>query len=311
MKLYNQLLKLNFLICICTYKRNQDLILCLRSIEKVFLPLGSNIKILVIDNTVNNNSYSVIKNIKKKIKYDVFYINESKRGIVNARNRCLKEAKKIDCDFVSFLDDDCTIQKNWFKNALKIIKKHNADIVTGPQIYENNVKNISGIFEKKIKKNNSRVNWAASNNVLFKKIIIQKENIIFDKNLNKFGMGEDQLFFSKLNKIGYKIIWSNTLKVYEKTHLHRNNFNWVIDRSFRLGVLGLYIDIKIYGLINGYLINYLKFFYYLFYSILSLIFINNKYFYYQILNLFFRSIGRLLSPFYLNKINFYKTNSIK
>ena len=81
--------------------------------------------------------------------------------------------------------------------------------------------------------------------VLFKKIIIQKENIFFDKNLNKFGIGEDQLFFSILNKLGYRIIWSNTLKVYEKTHLHRSSLNWVTNRSFRLGVLGLYIDIKV------------------------------------------------------------------
>ncbi len=302
---------MNFLICICTYKRNKDLILCLRSIEKILLPLNSNIKILIIDNTTNNNSYSVVKRIKKKFKNSILHVNESKRGIVNARNRCLKEAKKIECDFISFLDDDCTIHKNWFKNALKILKNYNADIVTGPQIYANNKKNISEIFEKKIYTNNCQVNWAASNNVLFKKAIIQKQNVCFDKNLNKFGIGEDQLFFSILNKLGYKIIWSNTLRVYEKTHPHRNNLNWVVNRSFRLGVLGLYIDIQLYGSIKGYLINYLKFFYYLFYSILSITTLYKKYSGYRFFNLLTRSIGRLLSPFYLDKITFYKKNKIK
>ena len=129
---------MNFLICICTYKRNQDLILCLKSIEKVFLPLKSNIKILIVDNTKDNNSCSTIKNIKKKFKYNILHFNEKKRGIVNARNKCLKEARKIDCDFVSFLDDDCTIHKNWFRNVLKLIKNYNADVVTGPQIYKLN-----------------------------------------------------------------------------------------------------------------------------------------------------------------------------
>ncbi len=301
---------MNFLICVCTYKRNKDLILCLKSIDKVFLPSNSNIKILIVDNTINNNSHSLIKNIKKKIKYDILYINEKKRGIVNARNRCLKEAKKINCDFISFLDDDCTIHKYWFKNVLKIIKSYNADIVTGPQIYKNK-KNLSEIFEKKINKNNSQVNWAASNNVLFKKIIIQKEKILFDKNLNKFGIGEDQLFFSILNKLGYKIIWSNTVKVYEKNHFHRNDLKWLANRSFRLGVLGLYIDIKIYGLINGYLINYSKVFYYLFCSVLSLLTINKKNYLHQTFNLLARSIGRLMSPFYLKKIKFYKKEEIK
>ena len=297
---------MEFLICICTYKRNQDLILCLRSIEKAFLPLNSNIKILIIDNTADNNSYSVVKNIKKKFNYEILHVNENKRGIVNARNRCLKEAKKINCDFVSFLDDDCTIHKNWFKNVLKLFKNYNPDIVTGPQIYRNDQKNISEIFEKKVYRNNSQVNWAASNNVLFKKTIIQKEKVFFDKNLNKFGIGEDQLFFSTLNKLGYKIIWSNTLKVYEKNHFHRNTLNWVINRSFRLGVLGLYIDLKIYGLIGGYLINYLKFFYYILYFILSLLMIYKKFYHYKSFNLLTRSIGRLLAPFCLSKINFYK-----
>jgi succinoglycan biosynthesis protein ExoM len=302
---------MNFLVCICTYKRNKDLIKCLESIKKVILPINSKIKILVIDNTINNNSYTVVKNLKKKIKYNIFYVNEGQRGIVNARNRCLKEAKKINCDFVSFLDDDCTIHKNWFKNVLKIIKNYNADIVTGPQIYKNNQKNISELFEKKIKKNNSQVNWAASNNVLFKKIIIEKENILFDKKLNKFGIGEDQLFFSILSKLGYKIIWTNTIKVYEKTHFHRNNLNWIANRSFRLGVLGLYLDIKIYGLINGYLTNYLKFFYYLIFAFLSLLNISKKFYLYQFVNLLIRSVGRLLSPFYLSRIKFYQKHKIK
>ena len=297
---------MKFLICICTYKRNKDLILCLKSIEKVLLPSDSKIEILIMDNTINNNSYIAFKNISKKFRFKILYRNEKNRGIVKARNRCLIEAKKINCDFISFFDDDCTIQKNWFKNILKLIKYYDVDIMTGPQIYKHNQKNVSEIFEKKIYKNNTLVNWAASNNVIFKKDIIKKENIYFDKKLNKFGVGEDQLFFSTLNKIGYKILWSNKLKVFEKNHIHRNNLNWVTNRSFRLGVLGMYIDTKLYGFINGYLINYMKFFYYLFYSILSLLTVNHKYYHYQFFNLLARSIGRLLAPLYLKKTNFYK-----
>ena len=57
---------MKFLVCICTFKRNQDLIKCLKSIKKVILPINSKIKILVVDNTTNNNSYTVIRNLKKK-----------------------------------------------------------------------------------------------------------------------------------------------------------------------------------------------------------------------------------------------------
>ena len=294
---------MKFLTCICTYKRNISLNKCLKSIEKITLPINTHITILIVDNTINNNSYSLINKIKKKYRFKIIYVNEKKRGIVNARNRCLKEVKKINCDYISFFDDDCTIDRNWFKNISKLIKNKNADIITGPQIYKNN---LAQIFEKKIISNNSYVKWAASNNVLFKKKILTKENIYFDINLNKFGMGEDQLFFSTLNKLGHKIFWSNSLKVFEKIHYNRDNLRWVIDRSFRLGVLGLYIDIKLHGLVNGFIINYIKFFYYLIFSFLSLLLINQKNYNYQFFNLLSRSIGRLLSPFIFKTIQFYK-----
>ena len=81
-------------------------------------------------------------------------------------------------------------------------------------------------------------------------------------------MGEDQLFFSKLYKRGYKIIWSKNIKVYEKMHSHRSSSKWIIDRSYRLGILGHYIDQELNGKFLGLLINFIKFFSYLFYSIL-------------------------------------------
>jgi len=294
---------MKFLTCICTYKRNISLNKCLKSIEKITLPINTHITILIVDNTINNNSYALINKIKKKYRFKIIYVNEKKRGIVNARNRCLKEVKKINCDYISFFDDDCTVDKNWFKNISKLIKNKNADILTGPQIYKNN---LAQIFEKKNFSNNSYVKWAASNNVLFKKKILVKENIYFDINLNKFGMGEDQLFFSTLNKLGYKIFWSNSLKVFEKIHNHRDNLHWVIDRSFRLGVLGLYIDIKLHGLVKGFIINYIKFFYYFIFSLISLLLIHQKNYNYQFFNLLNRSIGRLLSPFIFKTIQFYK-----
>ena len=188
---------------------------------------------------------------------------KKKRGIVNARNQCLKISKNINCDYIAFFDDDCIVDKFWFKNVLEIINTYKADIITGPQIYINNDKkkfDIRELFEKKYKKNIDKVGWAATNNVIFKKEIFLKENIFFDIKLNYFGMGEDQLFFSKLYKRGYKIIWSKNIKVYEKMHSHRSSSKWIIDRSYRLGILGHYIDQELNGKFLGLLINFIKFF---------------------------------------------------
>ena len=106
--------------------------------------------------------------------------------------------------------------------------------------------NYSQFFEKKYKENIKRVNWAANNNVFLEYDIIKKHGLVFDKALNKFGIGEDQLFFLKLNNYGYKIYWSKTVKVFEDIHKHRSSLNWLIRRSFRLGVLGTLYRYKTY-----------------------------------------------------------------
>ena len=180
---------MKILICICTYKRNKILNDCLISFNKAIVPFNFNIKFLIIDNTINGSAKNIINKLKKKINYKIYYVNEKKRGIVHARNKCLEEVKKINCDYFSFLDDDCEIDSKWFVNFKKIIDIHRVKIVTGPQIHKSNGKinkNLENIFEKKITDDKKFVNWAATNNVIINKKIFLSSNLKFDINLNKF-----------------------------------------------------------------------------------------------------------------------------
>ena len=295
-------------ICICTYKRNESLAQCLKSLKKLNTKKKIKIIILIIDNTTNYESFNLVKKMKKNFVHRIIQINESKRGVVHARNKALKKLKKLEPQYVSFIDDDCTIDKLWLINILKIIKKNNADIVTGPQIYLKSKKkiNYTQYFEKKYYSNLKKVNWAATNNVFFLYNIIKNKKLFFDKSLNKFGMGEDQLFFSILNQKGYKIYWSKNIKVYEKNHYHRLNIHWLIKRSFRLGVLGHYIDKKLHGNFIGYIKNYLKSALYFLYTTISIFLIFNKNSRINTVNYLFRFLGRLIGPFIFNKTGFLK-----
>ncbi len=301
---------MNLIICIPTYNRNESLLNCLRSINNIIIYDKIKITALIVDNTKNNNSKNIINKNRQKFRFPIIHKNEKRRGIVFARNKCLHNLKKINPDFAAFVDDDCAVDKFWLKNIIQTIFKTNADIVTGPQIYRksNNSKkiNLALFFEKKVKKKISKVNWAASNNVFIKFNKINFKGLIFDKKLNRFGIGEDQLFFSLLNDKGYNIYWNKKIKVYEKTHEHRQQINWLINRSYKLGVLGHYIDIKLNGIIIGILINYLKSLFYLLKSIYFLTLIFNKNYKIDFLNYFSRSYGRLIGIFVMNKIKFYK-----
>lgn len=302
---------LKTLICICTYKRNNSLLECIKSIKKLNRFNKNEIGILILDNTINNNSLKISKELKKT-KLNIYHLNEKKRGIVNARNKCLQAANKFNPKYLAFIDDDVKLDKNWLNNNLLIINNYSADIVTGPQNYlkvkqNENLINYNELFEKKYNNKIKKVKWAATNNVFIRyKSIKLIPNLKFDKNLNKFGIGEDQLFFSTLSNLGLKILWSKKVKVFEKIYSHRNTSDWVKNRSFRLGILGHYIDTKLHGKILGYFLNYLKCFFYLFIFFLTIINPLAKVYKIKLLNLFFRFYGRLRGPFLFKKIGFYK-----
>ena len=299
-------------ICIPTYNRNESLKKCIKSINKIKIKNKIKINIIIVDNSKNNNLLKIKKQLIKNSKFKILFLSEKKRGIVNARNKCLQAANKFNPKYLAFIDDDVTLDKNWLINNLLIINNYSADIVTGPQNYlkvkqNENLINYNELFEKKYNNKIKKVKWAATNNVFIRyKSIKLIPNLKFDKNLNKFGIGEDQLFFSTLSNLGLKILWSKKVKVFEKIHSHRNTSDWVKDRSFRLGILGHYIDAKLHGKILGYLLNYLKCFFYLFIFFLTIINPLAKVYKIKLLNLFFRFYGRLMGPFLFKKIGFYK-----
>ena len=301
------------LICICTYKRNDSLVNCLKSINNLILKNHFELNILIVDNTINFNSENEINKLKKKFDIPILHFNEKKRGIVHARNFCLKHIKKIKPFYVSFIDDDCILDRKWLLNITNILNKRNADVITGPQKYIEKIsiinnKNLTKFFEKTYNKNILQVKWAATNNVFFKYKILKNNNLKFDSKLNKFGMGEDQLFFLQLNNLGAKIFWSKNVKVYEKLHKHRSSINWLKLRSYRLGILGHYIDQKMYGYVFGLIFNYIKCFYYLFKSIINILFLlrKKKETTIKILNYFYRAKGKFLGPILFKKVGFLK-----
>jgi hypothetical protein len=296
-------------ICINTFNRNKDLFQLLKSLEKIYFLNNFVINIIIIDNTINNTSYFFIKNFQKTYKFKIIHLNEKKNGIVHARNKCLKYLKKTNQDYICFFDDDCIVDKYWLKNALNIIRIYKAKIVTGPQIHFERINSkynniYQKFFEKNYRNKIQKIRWAATNNILMKYEILRNNNLYFDTNLNKFKVGEDQLFFSILNKNKNLIYWNKDLKVYEKFHNNRTEIKWLINRSFKLGVLGHYIDMKLHGKFNGLILNYIKSLFYLSKSVLSLLLIYKKNYFIYLFNNFTRFLGRLLGFFIFKKIKF-------
>jgi succinoglycan biosynthesis protein ExoM len=234
----------NICIAISTNKRKKNLLKLLESIKSLKKIDLNNVQILIVANDKGN--YKDLSSIfKNKLKIRV--IRESNKGLSFVRNKLLKEIRKVNYKYIAFLDDDCEIDKYWFIEMINMFKKTSADIIGGPQLSKS-----TSLYSKLLirnEKHKSTISWASTNNVIMKYKIL-KTNINFSKKLNLIG-GEDQLFFLKLSRAGFKIKWNAKAKVIEQENTNRENFLWFLRRNFRYGASSNLIYNEAYGYIGG------------------------------------------------------------
>lgn len=287
---------MNLFICICASNRPFLLKRTLYSLSKLYKPSHVNVHVVIIDNNIYSNNRSIIKKFNNKSFFKLIYKYELKKGIVNSRNKfidyILSEKKKI--DFIGFVDDDCEIDKKWLINHMRSFKDYShISISTGPQL-ANKANSLEKTFYNLLNKNLYRkfktTSWAATNNVIIRFEILKKTKIKFDLFLNNIG-GSDQLFFAKLNKRNYKILWNANAKVYENLSLRKLNFNWFFKRSLRYGFSGAYIYSALHGNLVGFLLSGSKIIYLLLYSILLIPLIFKKFYFFKSLMNLIKILG--------------------
>ncbi len=232
-------------ISICTYNREKMLSEALNSIRKANLNLNYLIELLIVDNSSDFNSKVIINEFQKDFPIKIHYINELKKGYASSRNKALRAALKLNVDYISFIDDDEIVDKNWLLELVKSMEKYDADVVSSSviQIFEKDtpkfIKN-NFIFNRKNNKKTGRIRkTAGAGNVLFTTEIMRKSGIYFDEQSNGM-MGEDILFFSKVYENGYKIIWCNESIVYEKVPKDRATVDWILNRHWTNGYVKSY-----------------------------------------------------------------------
>jgi hypothetical protein len=286
-------------ICICFSKKNETHHhKILNDLNIIKIPKECNLSFYLV---VNNNPAKLINLIKKIIinkKVNISILNSDKKDIPNTRNIFLLKIKNKNLDYVGFLDDDCKISRNWVYLMTNFITKYKCDIVGGPQYHKvtnHKYKKLYDILEPS-NRNKKNIKWAATNNCFFKKKILDKTNLLFNQNLKNIG-GSDQLFFRKLKKKGFSIMWNSKATVEEYPQINRENYAWFLKRNFRYGYSGLIIDKNIYGERIGYCMNIFKSVFLFFLSLINLIFIFSKHNFIKSLFYFMKASGRLVSIF--------------
>ena len=130
---------------------------------------------------------------------------------------------------------------------MKFLKIYNGDIIGGPQLTKS--KSLLNNLLIRNEKHGANIKWVSTNNCFVKKKVLESK-LFFDKRLNLTG-GEDQLFFLKLSRAGFKIKWNTKSKVIEQKNINRENFLWFLKRNFRYGASSNLIYYEAYGYIGG------------------------------------------------------------
>ena len=110
---------------ICTYRRNDSLLTTLNSFFEMNFHGGDDWELIVIDNACDAETEKLLSTIMLKHK-QVKYMAECKTGLCNARNRGLMECKK---EYIFFLDDDVSFNKDFLVNIFINIKAFKMDVI--------------------------------------------------------------------------------------------------------------------------------------------------------------------------------------
>lgn len=258
-------------LCIATYKRPILLQNCLNAIAKLLIPEQHRLILIVVDNDQEKSARSIIQSLNISHLHNISYHVETSRGIASARNRLLKEAINAQADFIAFIDDDEFPKSDWLLVLFNALLKYSAAVATGPVIALTEEGTAISTTEGKYK-TGSMPRKVSTNNVLFKKKLIEQDKLSFDLRLNFCG-GEDFDFFEKSSAKGNSHVWTNEAIIFEtivkerasNKYLFYRHFtggiNNVVQYRFRNGILKswLHFLIKILGKTIGAMLSFIIF----------------------------------------------------
>jgi len=167
----------------------------------------------------------------------VEYAHEATPGIAAARNRALDVGG--DDDLLVFLDDDERPSERWLVELLGLQRTTGAAAVVGPVRSEFAVPPepyivAGGFFERRRPATGTRLDVAATNNLLLDLAAVRRWGLRFDLALGQLG-GEDTLFTRSIVARGGTMLWCAEAMVTDVVPAARVTRRWVLQRAYSSG----------------------------------------------------------------------------
>lgn len=225
-------------LAIVTYRRPIKLARCLKSVSKQNrLPN----QVLVIDNDSLGSARASIDDYAKSL--TIKYLIEPSPGASNARNRALFECNT---HYLGFVDDDCILDNNWVKNAIKAISKSKKAYIVGQSVPLNKDNMYSTAqyyvyrrwFVKQINPLTNEISPQAldTKNVILNHETINKYHIVFDTRYSGYKSSgfEDSDFGMQLNQHKLRGIYESKMLIY---HEETDTLTSTIKKAYQKGKL--------------------------------------------------------------------------
>jgi succinoglycan biosynthesis protein ExoM len=238
-------------IAVLTFRRPRDLDAVLPLLveqARSVRGLGVEARVLVVDNDASGSGRERVEaaalaaagpddGAEQDDAVTVHYVVEGTPGIASARNRALAESG--DSDLLVFIDDDERPSEQWLRALVALQSETGAAAVVGPVRSEYEVEPepfiVEGrFFVRRRLATGTRVDVAATNNLLLDLAEVRRQGLAFDVALGQLG-GEDTLFTRSLVAGGGTILWCAEAVVTDVVPAHRVTRRWVVQRAYSSG----------------------------------------------------------------------------
>lgn len=229
-------MKLEISVCVCAFRRPDDLRRLLESLVDQ-VPSTPAYEVVVVDNDAAMTSAAAAGEFANA-RIPVRYFTEPVQNISRARNRTLAEAR---ADLIAIIDDDEIAEPDWLLELHQALLAHAADAAFGPvhsRFTEPPPQWIvdGGFFDYSplLTGQSMPLESTRTSNVLLRRSALPGTGDVFDERLGLTG-GEDIDLFRRMQERDAHLIAVETAVVHETVPAERVRLKWLTARWFRYG----------------------------------------------------------------------------
>lgn len=232
-----------------TRRRPQMFSELLESFEKLQVPEGVRLVFLFAENDDALSMEALVAAFSQRIGWPAKLGLETEPGIPLARNHVLDMALAEGCDFLTFVDDDETVDPQWLVELYGTIQREDLDLVGGPVRYLpppdtalslQQAAVMSRVLGEARKQQDTRRRRASgsgkgripiyTNNWMLRLSRQRELGVRFDESL-RFTGGSDTQFYADFRAAGGRSGWSPKAEVSEVRPASRLSFRYYYERS--------------------------------------------------------------------------------